>query len=285
MRLALAALALAACSSPSDGSTSSTGSSDASSTGTTETSSSSSSDSGSSGSSSGGAVSGDETSTSAVDDTSSSGSSTGTTSGGPTDESSSSGSTTAPAPFCGDGEVDDGEECDDGNDQQGDGCAACAWEPWQHEGVAHNIPIADLHGWSQCWTDDYSGTAELPIGSLAESCTKAQLLVACLPVDADTLVLAAHAPREDVMFPVDHSAGERHEANGVAWYWSPNYDDGDLVGFAPAGNTTKCNTKGEDEQLCWKTNVETFSFGTRCGAKLGFTDPDALTWQRIVFER
>jgi len=33
-------------------------------------------------------------------------------------------------PYCGDGVVDQGEECDDGSDDDGDGCsAACAWEP------------------------------------------------------------------------------------------------------------------------------------------------------------
>jgi cysteine-rich repeat protein len=32
--------------------------------------------------------------------------------------------TSAPAPFCGDGDVDPGEECDDGNNDDGDGCAS-----------------------------------------------------------------------------------------------------------------------------------------------------------------
>ena len=32
--------------------------------------------------------------------------------------------TTCVEPFCGDGAVDDGEECDDGNQRDGDGCDA-----------------------------------------------------------------------------------------------------------------------------------------------------------------
>jgi cysteine-rich repeat protein len=181
--------------------------------------------------------------------------------------------------------VDDGEECDDGNVQPGDGCdAACAWEPWQHEGVAHDIPLDDLHGWTQCWSDDYSGTDERLVSSLADSCDKAQLLVACLPLGSDTLTLAAHAAREDVLFPVDYSGGERHTANNVAWYWSP---DDDHVGFGPAGNTTPCIEVGEDQQLCWRTTgggfADTFTFGRRCGPQLGFTLEDAPTWQRVVF--
>lgn len=217
----------------------------------------------------------------------SSGSSTGwTTSGGPVDESSTGGSSTAPAPACGDGAVDDGEDCDDGNVQPGDGCdAACAWEPWKHEGVAHDVPLADLHGWSQCWSDDYSGTADLLVGSLADSCDKANLLFGCTN-DGVTLVLAAHAPREDVLTVVNYGDDERHTANGVAWYWSPA--DG-KVGFGPKGNTTKCNMVGEDEQLCWSTTGgepdDTFSFGNRCGAKLGFTTEAAPMWQRVVWNR
>lgn len=202
------------------------------------------------------------------------------------EDASSTGSTTAPAPACGDGAVDEDEDCDDGNLEDGDGCdAACAWEPWEHEGVAHDVPAADLHGWSLCWSDDYSGTADLLVSSLAESCVKAQLLVACLPAGSEVLTIAAHAAREDVLFPVDYSEGERHEANGVAWYWEP----ASVLGFGPAGNSAPCHIQGEDEQMCWKTqvvdNVNTFSFGTRCGPKLGFTDDEALVWQRVVFQR
>lgn len=243
--------------------------------------------SGGSGEASGGSTStGGETSSGDSSSTSgTAGTSAGESTGESTDESST-GSTTAPAPFCGDSEVDDGEDCDDGNDQQGDGCDACAWEPWQQEGVAHDVPVADLHGWTQCWTDDYSGTADRLVSSLAESCDKAQLLIACLPLGSDTLTLAAHAPRGDVLSIVDYNAGERRVANGVAWYWAPSDN---VVGFGPADNTTKCTMQGEDEQLCWTTTgdapSDTFSFGNRCGSKLGFSDPEAPTWQRIVFER
>ena len=38
-------------------------------------------------------------------------------------------------PFCGDGNLDDGEECDDGNNEDGDGCAAdCTTEPFCGDG-------------------------------------------------------------------------------------------------------------------------------------------------------
>jgi cysteine-rich repeat protein len=35
-----------------------------------------------------------------------------------------------PPPCCGDGHLDEGEECDDGNTADGDGCSAtCTYEP------------------------------------------------------------------------------------------------------------------------------------------------------------
>ena len=54
------------------------------------------------------------------DDSSSAGTSTSTTDEGSSDVGDSSG--TSSAPVCLDGSVDDGEQCDDGNDLNGDGC-------------------------------------------------------------------------------------------------------------------------------------------------------------------
>ena len=41
-----------------------------------------------------------------------------------TDTTDETTETTAPEPYCGDGHIDPGEECDDGNDVEGDGCSA-----------------------------------------------------------------------------------------------------------------------------------------------------------------
>lgn len=52
------------------------------------------------------------------------------------------------APFCGDGVVDDGEECDDGNPEDGDGCSSfCEIEVFQAEAqgeIAIELIVDDL---------------------------------------------------------------------------------------------------------------------------------------------
>lgn len=86
--------------------------------------------------SSGSGTSADGTATTTASSTSASSTMTGTTAGSETTSvdpdttaGSSSGGTTAPLPSCGDNNLDDGEECDDGNATVGDGCsAACVDE-------------------------------------------------------------------------------------------------------------------------------------------------------------
>lgn len=86
------------------------------------------------------------------------------------------------------------------------------------------------------------------------------------------------------MTSVDYLAGERHDANGVGWYWAPEQG---FVGFAPAGNNIGCTVPGEQKQLCWRTAGwpdSTMSYGARCGGKLGFTNAEAMDWERLIFE-
>lgn len=196
---------------------------------------------------------------------------------------SGSSSSTPTMNACGDGMVDDGEACDDGNLEPGDGCdAVCDWEPWQHEGVAHDVPVADLRGWELCWSGTYEAGAL--VSGITTACNGDHLLLACRPTDSDVLTVAAHAPREDVLFPVDYGAGERHESNGVNWYWSPSSN---IEGFAPSGDTSPCELNGDGVQpdhMCW-LNADDVPLTFLAGARCGTVDvDDASDWSRVVFQ-
>lgn len=157
-------------------------------------------------------------------------------------------------------------------------------ERWSHEGVAKNVAVADLVGWELCWSDSYG--AGKTVASITAACQGDHLMMACRPTSGDKLTVAAHAPREDVLFPVDYGAGERHEANGVNWYWSPTSN---IEGFAPAGNVEFCdgNIDGiQSDFLCWINADDeplTFQIGLRCSYNVLNAD-QAQSWERIMLQ-
>jgi cysteine-rich repeat protein len=188
---------------------------------------------------------------------------------------------------CGDGLLQVGvDECDDGNLEPGDGCDTnCVRERWAHVGVAKDVPIADLHGWKQCWSDTYEA-GDL-VDDVKAACAGDRIMIACMPVGSDTLTVAYNAPRMDVFFEpqVDYNAGERHAANGISWYWAPYHGK---IGAAPAGNTNSCELAGEDDQMCWWVtgNIpQELTYGYRCGSAAKLTSANASAqWRRVVFE-
>ena len=73
-----------------------------------------------------------------------------------------------PVPFCGDGFVDADEQCDDGNEEDGDGCSSVCEEevigPIETEGqIAIHIAIDDLNSNEAPLEDDCPGTISLLI--------------------------------------------------------------------------------------------------------------------------
>lgn len=185
---------------------------------------------------------------------------------------------------CGDGFLQDGvEECDDGNTAPGDGCDdGCGKERWSHVGVTTDVPVADLEQWEPCWSGTYQAGGL--VSDVLSACTGDHIMIACRPAGSQTLTLAAHAPRADVFLePQVDPASSRHEANGVAWYFSPWYG---LAGFGPGGNKASCFNAGQDEQLCWRVGGNmplTFNAGYRCGSKASMYWPDG-SWERVVYQ-
>lgn len=183
---------------------------------------------------------------------------------------------------CGDGFVHAGvEECDDANQVDGDGCSGCIKERWSHNGVAFNVPVVDLHGWSLCWSHNYQagGFPE----DIVEACKGDHLLLAC-NATTDVLLAAAHAPRADVLTPVDPWAGERTISNGTAWFWATEH--GAIGMESPKAKYLEDTIDG----LMWGVQAggvppRPFVLGRRCADVPAIqSNDDAKLYQRRVYE-
>jgi cysteine-rich repeat protein len=186
--------------------------------------------------------------------------------------------------FCGDGVKQNGVEgCDDGNMIDDDFCTnACVSLLWYVEGPQTNVPEDMLGGWEQCWSGTYGANgAGLTNTILGQACTGNRLLLACRPVGADTFTLLAMGERADVLFDVGQQGAGKHEANGVAWYYSNSYS----MGFAREGdpvsrNSCDTNNINPEHRLCWHTNGDAITSGYRCGNTTLNGNPN---WERSIY--
>lgn len=156
--------------------------------------------------------------------------------------------------------------------KNGQGCAQGKCSAlYTFSGVAQNVPIASLVGWTQCYLDLY-GNGGASLDSIQTQCTGSQLMLACRAKGSSTLQLAAYAPRADVLF--DTGSGDTpHNANGVGWY----FNNAISWGFAPQGDAIArdtCDTQDSsigsggvdgDKRLCWHTFSNMLDGGWRCG--------------------
>ncbi|MHB8419211.1 MAG: hypothetical protein ACYDCL_14135 [Myxococcales bacterium] len=150
-------------------------------------------------------------------------------------------------------------------------------------GIQTNLPAASLAGWTLCYQDTYNisiSTATV----LSDCASGGQLLLACAPVGASTLTVAAEGARSDVTFVTNNTAcgqNQEHVANGVAWW----FDTAWSWGFAPPGDAVSlCNcdtdtTPDDGLRLCWHTNT---AGGYRCGSNVGLNG--STTWARYVYQ-
>ena len=94
--------------------------------------------------------------------------------------------------------------------------------------------------------------------------------------------MLAAGMRADVLFDVGNQNAGKHEANGVAWYYSDSYS----WGFARGGDTVSrnsCDTANTNPQdrLCWHTSAGNINGGYRCGATTGLNNN--AQWERLIF--
>ncbi|MEZ4468974.1 MAG: MopE-related protein, partial [bacterium] len=190
---------------------------------------------------------------------------------------------------CGDGVVGADEQCDDGNLVAGDGCSPdCQVEVDDAlvPGVQQNVPAADVaeRGWRECWRGTYDGVS--PIADMLAACEGEQLMMACRPVGAANLQLAAEGLRADVLFDVGIEANGRHVHNGVSWYFSNDFSWGFAPGDEPVNRNSCDFNEGQqtaaDQRLCWHTGAGHVTSGYRCGNN---DLNDNAEWERLLFVR
>lgn len=147
-------------------------------------------------------------------------------------------------------------------------------------GIQQDIPIATFTdgGFRVCHRSSYEDGGDFG------ACDGAEMVVGCLAAGADVLTLAAGGSLADVMMDVGNGAVATHEANGVAFYYSPNYS----WGFAPVGaplNRDSCDVgdgvDGGETRMCWHTRNGEFQRGYRCGTQ---TTSDAAL-ERLILVR
>lgn len=144
-------------------------------------------------------------------------------------------------PKCGDGMPDPGEACDDGNVIDGDGCDNdCTASWWENEGVAYDVEIAALKGWTLCW----EGKAGASLIDGVKACPGEHILAACAPeLEQLTLTMAAHGPHKDVT--TLSSINAPHVVNGAQWVYGATW-----FGFSPPG----VDMNAEGPSLLWGMN-------------------------------
>jgi hypothetical protein len=171
------------------------------------------------------------------------------------------------------------ETCENGVDEDCDGGdSGCVF---QWSGIRTNVATADLEGWTECYSGAYNATESL--STIEADCSGEHLLLACRQTGSATLTVAAHAPREDVLFDVGSGVSSSHDANGTSWY----YHTSSSWGFFRVGDgvqRSNCDTSSgayPSERLCWHTNSGNMTGGFRCGTTTGLNG--SRMWDRVIY--
>ncbi len=170
--------------------------------------------------------------------------------------------------------------CENGRDEDCDGVdKACLYT---FSGVQTDLDEALLDGWTICYQGPYND-AYTSIATVQEDCAGANILMACRPLGATTLSVAAQAPYEDVFTETLPDSSSVHNANGVDWYFNDNWS----WGFAHQADGVNKNTcdinigSYPEERICWHTREGSFDGGYRCGSSTSLNS--SADWERLVY--
>ena len=174
--------------------------------------------------------------------------------------------------------------------------ASAAYLP---SGVQNNVALATVlgGGWSLCYQATYAVSLGNTNAGALSGCGSSNLMLAARETGSSTILLLAQASFADVTFNVGNG-NTTHNANGVEWYYSPNYS----WGFAQGGDTVsrgQCDTNGANgaQRLCWHTiagvggwraGVNTNLNGSTSYEKLIFSYngggavPEPATWALMI---
>lgn len=147
-------------------------------------------------------------------------------------------------------------------------------------GIQQDLPVADLSGWTECYRATYG--AEARAQDMLNACTGGQIMLACAPVGSATLTLAAYAAREEVFLDTGASNNVVHTANGVDWYFSPDYSMGFVAeGTGVVRSSADIKYDGQPEKrMSWHTH-SWFSNGYRCGNN--YLNGNN-SWEKIIYQ-
>jgi hypothetical protein len=152
-----------------------------------------------------------------------------------------------------------------------------------------SFPESEISGWSLCYKDVYSNGGPSLTNTILAQCTQANLMLACRQTGMSTILVAAHAPRTDVIFATG-SGNVGHDANGSTWYYDPNSSwgfalMGDPLDRLDGDGNPQCDTSSAinpAKRLCWNAGTGTLTAGWRCGSTQNLNASNQ--YERLIYQ-